>query len=79
MTIPTLDRLRKAAEKAAAAEAKADALRAYRDRLALDLYDTLGGPPAITYNDVAEALGVTRDRVSQVFAAVRKSRPTTAA
>lgn len=76
MPRPTLDRLRKAADRAARAETNAAALRAERDALALDLYETLGGPPAITYTDVAEALGVTRDRVSQVFAAVRKSRPT---
>lgn len=77
MARPTLDRLRKAAEKAANADVNAATLRAQRDALALAVYEAATPEQPVTYNDVAEALGVTRDRVSQVFAAVRKSRPTT--
>lgn len=77
MARPTLDRLRRAAQRATEAERRAARLRADRDALALDVYEAATLDEPVTYNDVAAALGVTRDRVSQVFAAVRKSRPTT--
>lgn len=72
---PTLDRLRKAAQRAADADAVGASLRAARDRLALDVYEAaaLTDTP-VTYDQLAEALGKTRDRVSQVLAAERTRR-----
>lgn len=64
----TLDDLKAKAREAAAADHQAATLRQQRDALALDLYEHGG----VTYADLAQALGVTRDRVNQVLQSQRR-------
>lgn len=69
-TTPSLAPLREAARRAEGETAAALAARDERDRLALGFYE--GG--GVTYHDLAGALGLTRDRVSQVLAEQRRKR-----
>jgi len=65
----SLEDLRAAAHHAEAEAVEAEQARRTRDALALSLYEAGG----VTYGDLAGALGVTRDRVSQVLAEQRKN------
>lgn len=62
-------RLEKATEKARTAQDKADAALAYRDDLATDAADD-----GATYQELADAMGITVDGVTYVLRKVRRAR-----
>jgi hypothetical protein len=69
MTPAEKKRLEKATEAARTAQEKADAALAKRDDLATDLADA-----GATYQELADAMGITVDGVTYVLRKVRRAR-----
>lgn len=69
----TLRDLRRAAAAATRAEVAVEERRRERDALALEVYES----GEVTYDALAEAMSVTRDRISQVLAEQRRLRAST--